>query len=158
MLSLQSSDPVGLELPIPVADAQVPSARVTATIHRHIEKAGGSLPFDRYMDLALYAPGLGYYAAGARKFGPTGDFVTAPELGPLFGRCLARQLAEVLQRLGTGGVLEVGPGTGSLAAVLLQELIFRRSYPAPIHCRQPADHQAETLRLRPYQLSELLNL
>ena len=103
MSSLQSSDPVGLELPIPVADAQAHSARVTASVRKHIEKAGGALPFDRYMDLVLYAPGLGYYAAGARKFGPAGDFVTAAELGPLFGRCLARQLAEVLQRLGTGG-------------------------------------------------------
>jgi len=120
--SFRSADPVGLELPIPAANARAHSARVTANVREHIEIAGGALPFDRYMDLVLYAPGLGYYAAGSRKFGPAGDFVTAPELGPLFGRCLARQLAEVLQRLGTGGVLEVGPGTGALASVLLEEL------------------------------------
>ena len=138
MLSLQSSDPVGLELPIPVADAQAHSARVTASVRKHIEKAGGALPFDRYMDLVLYAPGLGYYAAGARKFGPAGDFVTAPELGPLFGRCLARQLAEVLQRLGTGGVLEVGPGTGALAAVLLEELAVLDALPDQYALLEPS--------------------
>ena len=75
MSSLHLTD---LELPIPAADARAHSARVTASVREHIEKAGGALPFDRYMDHVLYAPGLGYYAAGARKFGPPGDFVTAP--------------------------------------------------------------------------------
>jgi SAM-dependent MidA family methyltransferase len=136
--SLRSADRVGLELPIPVADAQAHSARVTASVRKHIEKAGGALPFDRYMDLVLYAPGLGYYAAGARKFGPEGDFVTAPELGPLFGRCLARQLAEVLKRLGTGGILEVGPGTGALAVVLLEELAALDALPEQYVLLEPS--------------------
>jgi SAM-dependent MidA family methyltransferase len=127
--SIGISDPISLELPIPDANARAHSARVTASLRDHIEKAGGALPFDRYMDFVLYAPGLGYYAAGAHKFGLSGDFVTAPELGSLFGRCLARQLAEVLQRLGTGSVLEVGPGTGALAAVLLEELAKLDSLP-----------------------------
>ena len=135
MSSLHLTD---LELPIPAADARAHSARVTASVREHIEKAGGALPFDRYMDHVLYAPGLGYYAAGARKFGPAGDFVTAPELGPLFGRCLARQLAEVLQRLGTGGVLEAGPGTGALAAVLLEELAALDALPDQYALLEPS--------------------
>ena len=135
MSSLHLTD---LELPIPAADARAHSARVTASVREHIEKAGGALPFDRYMDHVLYAPGLGYYAAGARKFGPPGDFVTAPELGSLFGRCLARQLAEVLQRLGTGGVLEAGPGTGALAAVLLEELAALDALPDQYALLEPS--------------------
>ncbi|MEF3193384.1 MAG: SAM-dependent methyltransferase [Halothiobacillaceae bacterium] len=71
---------------------------------------------------ALYAPGLGYYAAGLPKFGAAGDFVTAPEVSPLFGRTLARQVAEVLERLGAGDVLEFGAGSGRLAVELLLEL------------------------------------
>jgi SAM-dependent MidA family methyltransferase len=82
----------------------------------------GLLPFDRFMELALYAPGLGYYAAGARKLGPGGDFVTAPEISPLFGRCIARQCAEVLEALGGGDILELGAGSGKLAVDLLTEL------------------------------------
>src|SRR5262245_65166546 len=70
------------------------------------------------MELALYAPGLGYYMAGARKLGKDGDFVTAPEISPLFGRALARQL----QQLGRGDILEIGAGSGALAADLLLEL------------------------------------
>jgi SAM-dependent MidA family methyltransferase len=132
------SYPVGLELPIPIAAAQVHSARVIERVCEHIEEAGGALPFDRYMDLVLYAPGLGYYAAGARKFGSAGDFVTAPELGSLFGRCLARQLAEVLQHLGTGRVLEVGPGTGALAADLLEELAALDALPDQYALLEPS--------------------
>lgn len=80
------------------------------------------------MDLALYAPGLGYYTAGARKFGPAGDFVTAPEISPLFGRCLARQIAEVLHETG-GSVLELGPGSGKLAEDIMAELSALKSMP-----------------------------
>ena len=138
MSSIRAAHPAGLELPIPTANARAHSARVTARVRDHIEKAGGALPFDHYMDLVLYAPGLGYYAAGAHKFGFPGDFVTAPELGPLFGRCLARQLAEVLQRLGTGGILEVGPGTGTLAAVLLEELATLDALPDQYALLEPS--------------------
>lgn len=83
---------------------------------------GGRLPFDRFMELALYAPGLGYYTGGAHKLGRGGDFVTAPELTPLFGRTLAGQCREVLERLGGGDVLELGAGSGALAVDLLGEL------------------------------------
>ncbi|MGH8765903.1 MAG: SAM-dependent methyltransferase, partial [Burkholderiales bacterium] len=90
--------------------------RIGAELAAH----GNWISFARYMELALYAPGLGYYAAGARKFGAGGDFVTAPELTPLFGRTLARQLKELLQP--GEAVLEFGAGSGMLAASLLQEL------------------------------------
>ena len=95
--------------------------RVVAHIAQEIDRAGGWIPFSEFMHLALYAPGLGYYAAGASKFGADGDFYTAPELTPLFGRALARQFAEVL-RISGGGVLELGAGTGVLAGSVLEEL------------------------------------
>jgi SAM-dependent MidA family methyltransferase len=74
------------------------------------------------MQMALYEPGLGYYSAGARKLGAAGDFITAPEVAPVFGRCLAQQCAEVLRALGGGDLLEFGAGSGALAATLLAEL------------------------------------
>src|SRR5438132_5035454 len=81
-----------------------------------IAAAGGWISFARYMQLALHEPGIGYYASGARKFGAGGDFVTAPELGSLFGRALARQLR------GFDRILELGAGSGALAEVLTREL------------------------------------
>ncbi len=98
------------------------SRRLEAQIRAEVQAHGGLLPFDRFMELALYAPGLGYYVAGAQKFGPAGDFVTAPELSPLFGRCLAAQCAEALTRLGGGDLLEFGAGSGALAVQLLRGL------------------------------------
>jgi SAM-dependent MidA family methyltransferase len=95
-------------------------------IHHAIAAAGGWLGFDRFMALALYAPGLGYYANSGRKFGtmPQGgsDFVTAPELSPLFGHTVAVQVAEALERSGTDEIWEFGAGTGALAAQLLAQL------------------------------------
>jgi SAM-dependent MidA family methyltransferase len=108
--------------PLQMADAPVISARLSARIRAEIETAGGMLPFDRFMELALYAPGLGYYVAGAVKLGRDGDFVTAPEISPLFGRCLAIQISEVLEQLDGGDILELGAGTGVLAVELLQAL------------------------------------
>ncbi len=113
--------PARAALPAPDPDAAAHSARVAAHIHDEIAKAGGWISFARYMELALYAPGLGYYAAGATKFGLAGDFTTAPELSTLFGRTLARQVAQVLDQTG-GDVLEIGAGSGKLAADLLLEL------------------------------------
>ncbi len=110
------------ELPAPDAAARIHGARVAAHIHEAIEAAGGWIDFARYMDLALYAPGLGYYSAGATKFGPAGDFVTAPEISPLFARCLARACAPLLAGEAGRSVLEVGAGSGILAAELLPAL------------------------------------
>src|ERR1700730_9242468 len=89
-------------------------------IAEEIARDGGWISFARYMELALHAPGLGYYAGGAQKFGAAGDFVTAPELGKLFGRTLARQLKEMLRA--QGKVLDIGAGSGALGAPLLGEL------------------------------------
>jgi SAM-dependent MidA family methyltransferase len=97
------------------------SHKVAARIREEIGAAGGWLSFERFMELALYAPGLGYYSAGSAKLGPGGDFVTAPEVSDLFGRCLARQCAAVLES-GGGEILELGAGTGRMAAALLAEL------------------------------------
>ena len=109
-------------LPAPDPAAAAHSARLLERIRAEITAAGGAISFARFMDLALYAPGLGYYRAGARKFGPDGDFVTAPELSPLFSRCLARQCRQILEALGGGTLLELGAGTGVMAADLLREL------------------------------------
>jgi len=96
--------------------------RVRERIAAEIDAAGGWIGFDRYMELALYAPGLGYYSAGAHKLGPGGDFTTAPEISRLFGGCVARQCAEILGALGRGSILEIGAGSGRLAADVLSRL------------------------------------
>jgi SAM-dependent MidA family methyltransferase len=110
-----------MTLPEPTPDARAHSDRVAAHIHGEIAASGGWINFARYMELALYAPGLGYYSAGARKLGKGGDFVTAPEISPLYGQTLAREVQRIL-RAGFDEVLEVGAGSGALAATLLQEL------------------------------------
>ena len=109
-----------------MTDAGSVTSALAALIRAQVDRAGGWLPFDRYMALALYAPGLGYYANASRKFGPLpssgSDFVTAPELTPLFGRALARQVAQALEVSGTTEVWEFGAGSGALAAQLLDAL------------------------------------
>jgi SAM-dependent MidA family methyltransferase len=100
-------------------------ARHCARVHDYLAAqiaAAGWMSFERFMELALYAPGLGYYSAGAHKLGAGGDFTTAPELSRLFGACLARQCAEVLNALGEGSILELGAGSGRLAADILARL------------------------------------
>lgn len=94
-----------------------------------VDEADGQLPFDRYMDLVLYAPGRGYYVNGRRRFGREGDFVTAPEISPLFAQCLAEQVAACLENLDSGDVIEFGAGTGRMAADLLGELARLGSLP-----------------------------
>jgi len=109
-------------LPPPSADGQAHSAALVERIVAAIDSAGGALDFDEFMHMALYEPGFGYYAAGATKFGASGDFVTAPELGTLFGRSLAVQVSDVLKLVDRGDVLEFGAGTGALAGVVLPAL------------------------------------
>ena len=110
------------ELPPPGPDALALSARLEARIREAIAADDGRIGFDAYMQMALYEPGVGYYVNGLRKFGPGGDFTTAPERSPLFARALARQVAQVLHAMPDGEVLEFGPGSGALAAELLAEL------------------------------------
>jgi len=102
------------------------SARLQGRMREAIAAAGGWLPFDRFMALALYEPGLGYYANASRKFGAMpssgSDFVTAPELSPLFGQALAAQVAQALDACGADVLWEFGAGSGALAAQLLQSL------------------------------------
>lgn len=113
-------------LPEPDADSLAHSRQVEAHLLQQLAVTPeGFLPFEAWMGQALYAPGLGYYAAGNTKFGsalPTGDFTTAPEMTPLFGATLAHQVAQVLQATGTNTVLEFGAGTGALAAALIPAL------------------------------------
>src|SRR3569833_3145879 len=116
-------------LPPPSTDALQHSAQLRALIVGEIAAAAGAISFARYMELVLYAPGLGYYSAGAQKFGAAGDFITAPEISPLFAHCVARQCAQVLRTLGGGDVLEVGAGSGVLAADLLPALAEADSLP-----------------------------
>src|SRR4051812_449824 len=108
-------------LPPPPPEAVEHSRQLAEHIATAILAEGDWVPFSRYMELVLYAPGLGYYAAGSRKFGLEGDFVTAPEISPLFARCLALQARQVLEAAG-GVILELGPGSGLLAADLFEEL------------------------------------
>ncbi len=110
------------ELPPPPPEAQALSETLIERIHATMAAAGGALRFDDYMAMCLYEPGLGYYSAGSRKFGEEGDFVTAPEISPLFSRTLARQCAALLDELGGGDILEFGAGRGVMAADILLEL------------------------------------
>jgi len=116
-------------LPLPSSEAQKHSQRLCELIHQDITLQGGWIPFSRFMELALYAPGLGYYSAGANKFGPAGDFTTAPELSSLFGRTLARQLADIME-LSAPHTLELGAGSGKLALDVLGELEKLERLPA----------------------------
>ncbi len=115
----QDARPVGTSLS-PAGQAH--SERLVSRICEEIDRGGGWIDFARYMEVALYEPGLGYYSAGAAKFGPAGDFITAPEISSLFSRCLASQCAEILQALGGGDILELGGGSGVMAADILDEL------------------------------------
>lgn len=118
----------GSTLPALTAEQQEHTAASRALIRARIEAEQGWIPFDVFMELALYAPGLGYYSAGGAKLGAAGDFTTAPEVSDLFSQCVARQAAQVLASTG-GSILELGAGTGRMAAVVLQALADERVLP-----------------------------
>lgn len=118
-----------LKLSAPNDAALIHSETLIQLIRKEIQANQGQITFARFMELALYAPGLGYYSAGLQKLGHEGDFVTAPELSPLFTRCLARQCQQVLAKLGIGSILEFGAGSGILAVDLLSELEKNQSLP-----------------------------
>jgi SAM-dependent MidA family methyltransferase len=98
------------------------SERVRAHVATAINAAGGWLSFEQFMELALYAPGLGYYSGGATKLGPGGDFTTAPEVSGLFSACVAVQCAEILPSLDSASIMEIGAGSGRMAADILARL------------------------------------
>jgi SAM-dependent MidA family methyltransferase len=110
------------QLPAPSAEEAALSARLQQRICDEIGRSGGSIGFDRYMEMALYEPGLGYYTAGRRKFGRSGDFITAPEISPLFAQGVARSILPVLAACGAPSILEFGAGSGRLACDLLEAL------------------------------------
>ncbi|MEB4591018.1 SAM-dependent methyltransferase [Candidatus Thiothrix sp. Deng01] len=109
-------------LPTPPAEALAHSEQLAQRIRAAITTNDGSIPFREFMRMALYEPGLGYYVAGLRKIGKEGDFITAPEISPLFSQCLANQCAQVLAELGGGDMLELGAGSGVMAADMLLRL------------------------------------
>lgn len=116
-----------LSEPDPAAVAH--SVRLGTLLRERIAAAGGAITFEAFVRAALYEPGLGYYVAGTGKMGAAGDFVTAPEIGSLFGRCIAGQIQDVLNEVEGGEIFEFGAGSGALAAVILNELAARDALP-----------------------------
>ncbi|HQX94413.1 SAM-dependent methyltransferase [Thermomonas sp.] len=149
-------------LPPPADDAIAHSAHLREIIQEQLIAAGGSLPFWKFMELALYAPGLGYYSAGATKFGRGGDFVTAPEVSPLFAACVADALTPVLRQLGPEAqFMEIGGGSGAFAETALAKLLANDALPARYAILEPSadlrERQRERLQSRlPPLLFELV--
>ncbi len=140
-------------LPTPSLEAAVQSQQLIKSIERKISDADGWIDFATFMHMALYTPGLGYYSGGAKKFGKGGDFVTAPEISPLFAQSLARQVAQVLaatsNALNTNilelsisepCILEIGAGTGQLAADLLINLQALNQLPSQYFILEVSEH------------------
>lgn len=141
-----------LDLPIPSDFEQHHSGELCEFLRQQIAENQGRLDFASFMHHVLYAPGLGYYAAGATKFGASGDFVTAPEVCALFAQCLADVVISVLGSLGQADVLELGAGSGVLAKDLLLALP-EKSWPEHYYILEPSAElqlrQQETLQLLP---------
>ncbi|PPD52122.1 MAG: hypothetical protein CTY10_09730 [Methylotenera sp.] len=141
-----------LNLPIPDSLAQDHSQQLSRLIQQKIEQAGGWIDFATFMQMALYTPSLGYYSGGALKFADNqkggGDFVTAPQISPLFARTFVRQAAQVLYET-QGSILELGAGTGKLVADLLLELQQLNQIPAQYYILEVSDY------LRQIQLENL---
>ncbi|MEE9452331.1 MAG: SAM-dependent methyltransferase, partial [Gammaproteobacteria bacterium] len=115
----------------PCANDQARSEKLQRQIHTTIAAAGGGIPFAQFMQHALYTPDLGYYCSTSEKFGASGDFITAPEVSPLFAQCLAKQCQQILADIPDGELLEIGPGSGRMAAELL--IALEKSNALPQH-------------------------
>jgi SAM-dependent MidA family methyltransferase len=141
-------------LPIPSQQAQAVSQQLAQLIQQKIKKSGGCISFAEFMQMALYTPGLGYYAGGAQKFGKDGDFVTAPEISPLFAQTLARQYAQLQANIHAAlsvgvlksSILELGAGTGKLAVELLLELEHLNALPAQYFILEVSAHLRQVQR------------
>ena len=137
------------DLPLPAPEALEHSERLAARLRADILAKGGAVPFSRFMELALYAPGLGYYSAGASKFGAAGDFVTAPEMGELFAASVANALAPVLRQTGAQSrVLELGGGSGAFAEAALRRLQLLDALPARYAILEPSADLRQRQRQR----------
>jgi SAM-dependent MidA family methyltransferase len=130
-------------LPSPSSAALVHSEKLCQLIAKEVQQNNGWISFAHFMHLALYAPGLGYYSAGLQKFGVEGDFVTAPEISTLFGRCLAQQAAQVLNEVG-GDILELGAGSGKLAVDLLSQMDALQCLPEHYFILEPSASLRQT--------------
>ncbi len=131
--------PSNKNLPVPPLEAQTQSQQLGCVIQQAIMQNGGWISFADFMHAALYTPNLGYYAGGARKFGHGGDFVTAPEISPVFAQTLARQAAQILE-VSKGNILELGAGTGKLAIDLLLELAQLNKLPNQYFILEVSDY------------------
>ncbi len=138
--------------PEPSAETKAHSDRVKQLIVDKIHANGGKITFAEFMNTALYAPGLGYYSAGLKKFGKQGDFITAPEVSPLFSQCLALQCVHIMQQSGESTLLEVGAGSGIMAVELVQELEKQSQLPAQYLILELSaelrDRQQQTIKTR----------
>ena len=135
-------------LPGPDAAASAQSARTREFIRERIAAAGGAISFGEFMQHALYAPGVGYYTGGAPKFGAAGDFVTAPEVSPLFGGVLARQCAQEYRGAAGAELLELGAGSGALAVSMLRRLASLDALPERYLILEVSAELAERQRRR----------
>ena len=135
-------------LPQPDAEEHAHSAKLEALIREEIDSSG-PMPFSRFMERCLYAPGLGYYSAGRHKFGASGDFVTAPELGDVFGRCLAHSFVPTLRELGDAAdLVELGGGSGALAETVLLALDAAGQAPRRYRMLEPSADLRQRQRQR----------
>jgi SAM-dependent MidA family methyltransferase len=132
-------------LPIPSPASQALSQQLANLIQQKIKDNNGWIDFATFMRMALYTPSLGYYSGGATKFGQGGDFVTAPEISPLFAKTLARQAEQILAAT-QGNILELGAGTGKLAADLLLELQELNSLPSQYFILEVSDYLRQVQR------------
>lgn len=135
---IADSQPANSILPNPDELALKLSESLQEKIRLAIINNGGSISFEQYMQMALYEPGMGYYSAGSSKFGEQGDFVTAPEISPLFSRCIARQCQQVLSKISSSSIFEFGPGTGTMAIDIMRELKRNNSLPETYYLLEPS--------------------
>ncbi|PXV59490.1 SAM-dependent methyltransferase, MidA family [Dyella jiangningensis] len=135
-------------LPDPGADERAHSDRLLTRLREEIA-AHGPMPFSQYMERCLYAPGLGYYSAGKTKFGEAGDFITAPELGELFARCVVNATYPVVQMLGDNAdFLELGGGSGAFAEAALKAFAAQGALPRRYYILEPSADLRERQRER----------